>query len=73
MITRCEDCDNLDPQARKDRREYGALCLAHPRVVRADLVFHEITDKDPPYMPCRNINGGACPMFKPVRLSTDED
>ncbi len=71
MITRCEDCDHLHSSSRRDRREYSALCMKHPRIVRADLVFHEITDKDPPYMYCRGINGGACPNFEPARQPHD--
>lgn len=73
QITHCEDCDNLESRSRQERREYSALCMAHPRLVRADLVFHEITDKDPPYMYCRHINGGACPMFQPVKHATEKD
>lgn len=66
-ITLCEDCEHLHPQARNNRKEGLALCMAHPRVERSDLVFKGITDQDPPYMRCIGINGGRCPTFEPRR------
>lgn len=44
------------------------MCVKFPRVMRADLVFNGITDKDEPFMRCTGINGGACPCFEPRRV-----
>ena len=73
MITICENCDNLHPSSRKDRREWTALCMAHPRIERADLVFSGITGDDPPFMYCRHINGGSCPNFVPLKQLKEKD
>lgn len=68
MTTRCEDCEHLHADSRRDRRERAAMCVKFPRVMRADLVFNGITDKDEPFMRCTGINGGACPCFEPRRV-----
>lgn len=67
MLTHCENCEHLHPESRKARRERTALCLKHPRVVRTDMVFRDITDRDEPFARCININLGACPCFEPVK------
>ena len=71
-VTRCENCEHLHPTSRGERRERTALCMAHPKLVRADLVFNGIIDKDTPFMRCIDINGGACPMYKPRIVGESE-
>lgn len=59
--TKCIDCDNLHGSAREksavNRPEYW-LCSAHPRI--------SYVHGDEPFMRCRGINAGACPMFRAI-------
>ena len=61
----CEECDHVF-------REYAAapeylwLCLKHPREHGHGFVSRTIRDGNlPPYLRCKDVNGGYCYLFKP--------
>lgn len=66
--TICEDCDLVDPQTRK---KHGALwlCLASPRLEGMGFVKREEWVNNEPYLRCKDVNGGACRNFKPLRTA----
>lgn len=61
--TICEDCEHMHPESRK-RASYWAMCMKFPRLEGQGFVSKDKWDSDPPFMSCRNINGGACPLFE---------
>lgn len=54
----------MHPESRKGP-SYRAMCIKHPRLGGAGFVSKGYWDRDPPFMLCRDINGGACPTFEP--------
>jgi hypothetical protein len=65
-ITICEDCEHMHPESRK-RASQWAMCMKFPRLEGMGFVSRDKWDKDPPYMRCRDINGGLCPLFEPAQ------
>ena len=57
----CEDCDHHIPT--KDPR--FDLCVKHPRLDGYGYVRKGTWDNRPPYLYCRDVNGGACPLYAP--------
>jgi hypothetical protein len=47
--------------------------MKHKRMFGTQHVAKGRWDKDAPYMYCRDINGGNCPLFEPRKGNTDED
>jgi len=45
---------------------WNALCMKHPRIAKTDFVAESYLD-GPPYLKCRDVNGGACPLFEPKK------
>ena len=43
---------------------YAAVCSKFPRLEGMGFVSKTFWSKDAPFMRCRDINGGACPMFE---------
>lgn len=60
--TICHDCDNVYPDSRKSA-PWRWLCVKHPRMEGFGFVTNEAWDNMPPYLYCRDLNGGACPLF----------
>jgi hypothetical protein len=65
-VTYCEDCDNMLESSRKGP-SWAAMCSKFKRLFGTQLVARGVWDKDHPYMMCRDINGGDCPLFTPRR------
>ena len=63
--TRCVECDNLHP----DRKRHPAywMCQRFPRLEGFGFVTDNKWDDFPPYMYAHHINGGACPLFTPIK------
>ena len=70
-LTICEDCEHMHPESRK-RSSYWAMCMKFPRLEGQGFVSKANWDSDPPFMHCRNINGGACPIFEPISTARTE-
>lgn len=61
--TYCSDCAWLHPDS-LNGPSHAAMCSQFPRKQGFGFVTHNLWDKDKPFMLCRDINGGACPLFK---------
>lgn len=64
--TYCRDCDHVVADSRK-RHPAAWLCSRFPRVEGGGFVDPEKWVTDEPFMKCKDINGGACPLFTPIR------
>lgn len=64
--TYCEHCDNVEASSRKRLPSYW-LCIKFPRLEGQGFVAPNRWAEMEPYMRCVNINGGACPMWAPLR------
>lgn len=63
-ITLCKYCDHPESDSTKGNSRYW-LCTQHPRIFDGGFVTDDKWDKHPPYLYCRDTNGGACPLYKP--------
>ncbi len=70
-ITLCEDCQHMHPDSRNGP-SWRAMCSKFPRLEGMGFVTRNIWDRDPPYMYCHNINGGACCVFEKRKQPTEE-
>jgi hypothetical protein len=64
-ITYCEDCINCI-RSSKSEPAYRWLCLMHPRLEGFGFVTKTNWDNAPPYLYCRDVNGGRCVLFQRV-------
>jgi hypothetical protein len=65
MTTYCEDCDNVHPDSRK-KAPYYWTCIEFPNVEGGGFVLRGGRVNEP-YMYCKGINGGVCPVFTPKK------
>lgn len=42
------------------------LCLMHKRAEGFGFVTNETWDGFPPYLYCKDLNNGFCPLWKPI-------
>ena len=63
--TLCIQCDHLH----SDRKRHPAywMCSMFPRLEGFGFVTADQWDGFPPYMYAHHINGGACPLFTPIK------
>ena len=65
-MTYREDCCHVAEHSREGPR-YRWMCLKHPRTNEGfGFVTHSFWDKEPPYLFCKDVNAGACPVFEPL-------
>lgn len=64
--TFCDQCDNVLAESRK-RAPYQWLCTKFPRLEGQGFIAPNLWADLEPYMKCVNINGGACPLWAPLR------
>lgn len=69
--TFCENCDHVEPASRK-RSPSQWVCLKFPRIEGQGFVAPKAWAEMEPFMRCASINGGACPMWKPMRNGQKE-
>lgn len=63
--TYCEECDWVLKEY-ATAAEYLWLCMKHPRMDGHGFVSKTIRDGNlPPYLRCKDVNGGYCYLFKP--------
>lgn len=62
MTTLCENCEHSHPENEK-RPSYRWMCIMFPRVEQNNFVTTDNRLSEP-YMFCKDINGGKCPLFQ---------
>ena len=61
MKTVCENCDNVCI-ASDNTPSWRWTCLKHPRV--HDGFVSDSKRMTEPYLYCKDVNGGMCPLYK---------
>ncbi len=64
----CEDCTSHIPANYASRD----LCNRHPRHEGHGFVRRGEWANAPPFLFCRDVNNGACPLFEPKRDGEDD-
>ncbi len=67
-FTWCESCDHHRP-ANHPARD---MCGKHPRLEGFGYVRKGEWDHFPPWLFCKDVNGGACSLFEPKREGEDD-
>lgn len=62
MATLCEDCTNSHSENAK-RKPYRWMCVKFPRLDASNYVTSKERVSEP-YMYCKDINGGHCPLYE---------
>lgn len=70
--TLCQDCDNRT-MASKNDPPWRWQCIRHKRLPAYGFVTSEPWQDFPPYLYCRDVNGGLCPLYVPARATVSED
>lgn len=70
-MTYCEQCDHC-MKPFQSARWFQWLCMKHPRVAQQHFVAESNELDDPPYLQCKQVNGGACVLFEPIRNSEEK-
>ena len=66
MFTYCEDCKWMHEDSRKSDPRFR-LCTKHPNLAEGfGFVSYTKWDKAEPFLRCRDVNGGACPLFERI-------
>lgn len=63
MPTFCIDCIHVHRDSRKQGPWYW-LCSKHPRLEGYGFVTDKTWDNAPPFLRCRDVNGGVCPLYE---------
>lgn len=64
--TLCSECDHVHTAGKNDG-PWKWMCIKHPRLAGYGFVTGGTWENFPPYLFCRDTNGGACPLFKRKR------
>ncbi|MNF00184.1 hypothetical protein D3C87_1367430 [compost metagenome] len=64
--TFCTDCEFVVAESRK-RSPSGWLCLKHKRLEGQGFVDPKFWSNEEPYLRCKDVNAGACPLFEKRR------
>lgn len=60
--TYCDECEHV--LRGKNDPPWSWLCLEHPLIEGMGFVMRGLWSKQAPYLRCRDVNGGACKLFK---------
>ncbi len=60
-LTFCDGCDNVIRE--KNAPPYRWLCVKHKRAEGMGFVTPTTWDGAPPYLYCKDVNGGYCPLY----------
>jgi hypothetical protein len=63
--TYCNTCDNVHGETRREA-EYRWLCTRHKRLDGRGYTSPNARN-EAPYLYCRDVNAGACPLWEPRR------
>jgi len=69
-VTLCDECDHVEAQSRKQTPRLW-LCRRHRRVVNDSFVTASSWTTGDPFLRCSAVNGGACPLFTPIRVAPE--
>lgn len=61
--TFCETCAHVYKVDRHDP-PWRWLCIKHRRIEGFGFVTRKTWDDFPPYLYCRDVNGGQCPLYE---------
>lgn len=61
--TYCKDCAHAFME-RKNDPPWRWMCIKHKRLEGFGFVTDTTWDDMPPYLYCKDVNGGACPLFE---------
>lgn len=65
-LTFCESCDHVEAASRKQSPRLW-LCRQHRRLVNDSFVTASSWTSGDPFLRCSAVNGGACPLWTPIR------
>jgi hypothetical protein len=65
-ITYCALCEWVDPPSRK-LPPHRWLCVRHKQVEGMGFVVPGQWVNTEPYLRCRDVNGGICLLYEPIR------
>lgn len=71
-LTFCEACDHVEATSRK-QAPHRWLCRRHRRVLNDSFVTATSWTQADPFLRCASVNGGACPLFEPIRHAPGGD
>lgn len=63
-VTYCDDCKHVY-KANKSDSPSRWMCVHHKRLEGFGFVTRTTWDNAPPYLFCKDVNGGLCPLFEP--------
>lgn len=63
--TYCERCRHV-LRVEKSAAPWRWLCIKHRRIEGFGFVTRGTWDAFPPYLYCKDVNGGCCPLFEPA-------
>lgn len=69
-VTFCALCEWVDPQSRK-QAPHRWLCVRHKRIEGMGFVVPGQWVNAEPYLRCRDVNGGICQLYEPIRKEDD--
>lgn len=61
--TYCADCAHLYKAGKNDAPQRW-MCIKHKRAEGFGFVTKDTWDNAPPYLFCRDVNAGFCPLFE---------
>jgi hypothetical protein len=71
VTTYCNRCTHVFRVYKNDPPQRW-LCSRHPRLEGFGFVTETTWDNAPPYLYCRDVNGGKCPMYLETKPTTEE-
>ena len=63
MPTLCVECEHCSKPS-KSTPPWLWLCREHKRLEGFGFVTRDTWDNAPPFLRCKDVNGGACPLFE---------
>jgi hypothetical protein len=71
QVTWCDTCRHVEAVSRKQSAYYW-LCHKHPRIGGFGFVAPEAQTNSPPFLFCRHVNGGRCPLYEKQEVENVE-
>lgn len=71
MTTLCSNCRHVYLANKSDQPWYW-MCIKHKRADGYGFVTQDTWVSKPPYLFCRDVNGGACPLFEQLEKANED-
>lgn len=68
--TYCVKCQNVVLSSRK-LKQYNWLCSKHKNIEGRGFVDPDVWAKSEPYLKCKDVNGGDCPLYEEIERKDD--